>query len=207
LRYKRNYKMKIILIGASGTIGSHIAGALEKDHQLVKVGSKSGDLQININDPVSIKAMYDQVGTFDALVCAAGDGYFGPFKSMTDANFRISVDGKLMSQVNLVLIGQHYISPKGSFTLTSGSLADDPVPYAASLSAVNGAINGFVRGAAIELEHNVRINAVAPGVVEASPVYFPYFPGHIPATMYRVTQAYIKSVLGSQTGKTFHVTG
>jgi NAD(P)-dependent dehydrogenase (short-subunit alcohol dehydrogenase family) len=199
--------MKIILIGASGTIGSHIAGALEKDHQLIKVGSKSGDLRININDPVSIKAMYDQVGSFDALVCAAGDGYFGPFKSMTDANFRISVDGKLMSQVNLVLIGQHYITPKGSFTLTSGSLADDPVPFAASLSAVNAAINGFVRGAAIELENNVRINAVAPGVVEASPAYFPYFPGHIPATMHRVTQAYVKSVLGSQTGKTFVVTG
>jgi NAD(P)-dependent dehydrogenase (short-subunit alcohol dehydrogenase family) len=199
--------MKIILIGASGTIGSHIAGALEKDHQLIKVGAKSGDLRININDPESIKAMYDQVGSFDALVCAAGDGYFGALKSMTDANFRISVNGKLMSQVNLVLMGQHYITPKGSFTLTSGSLADDPVPFAASLSAVNAAINGFVRGAAIELENNVRINAVAPGVVEASPAYFPYFPGHIPATMHRVTQAYVKSVLGSQTGKTFSVTG
>jgi len=199
--------MKIILIGASGTIGSSIANALEKDHQLVKVGSKSGDLQINITDPASIKTMYDKVGSFDALICAAGDGYFGPFKSMTDANFRISIDGKLMSQVNLVLIGQHYIASKGSFTLTSGSLANDPVPFAASLSAVNAAINGFVQGAAIELENNVRINAVAPGVVEASPAYFPYFPGHIPASMHHVAQAYVKSVLGSQTGKTFTVTG
>lgn len=199
--------MKIILIGASGTIGSSIASALEKDHQLIKVGSKSGDLQININDPASIKTLYDKVGSFDALVCAAGDGYFGPFKSMTDANFRISVDGKLMSQVNLVLIGQHYITPKGSFTLTSGSLANDPVPFAASVSTVNAAINGFVQGAAIELENNVRINAVAPGVVEASPAYFPYFPGQIPATMHRVAQAYVKSVLGAQTGKTFNVTG
>lgn len=207
MRYKRNQIMKIILIGANGTIGSSIASALEKDHQLVKVGSKSGDLQFNINDPASIKSMYDTIGSFDALVCAAGDGYFGPFKNMTDADFRISVDGKLMSQVNLVLIGQHYIMPRGSFTLTSGSLADDPVPFAASVSAVNAAINGFVKGAAIELENNVRVNAVAPGVVEASPAYFPYFPGHIPATMHQVAQAYVKSVLGAQTGKTFTVKG
>src|SRR3954470_1919052 len=111
--------MKIIVIGASGTIGSSIVGALEKDHQIIKVGYKSGDIQTNINDPASIEAMYKKISSFDALICAAGDGYFGPLSSMTEANFRVSVEGKLMSQVNLVLVGQQYISPKGSFTLTS----------------------------------------------------------------------------------------
>lgn len=199
--------MKIVVIGANGTIGSCIVSALEKDHQIIKVGSKSGDIQANISDPASIVEMYNKTGSFDALICAAGDGYFGPISSMTDANFRVSVEGKFMSQVNLVLIGQKYITPKGSFTLTSGSLANDPVPFAASLSAVNAAIDGFVRGAAIELENGVRINSVAPGVVEASPAYFPYFPGHIPATMHQVAQAYVRSALGAQTGKTYTVKG
>jgi len=199
--------MRIIVIGASGTIGSSIVGALEKDHQIVKVGYKSGDVQANISDPASIEAMYKKIGSFDALICAAGDGYFGPLSNMTDANFRVSVEGKFMSQVNLVLIGQHYISPKGSFTLTSGSLGNDPVPFATSVSAVNAAIDGFVRGAAIELENGVRINSVAPGVVEASPAYFPYFPGQIPATMHQVAQAYVRSALGAQTGQTYSVRG
>ena len=199
--------MRIIVIGASGTIGSSIVGALEKDHQIVKVGYKSGDVQANISDPASIEAMYKKIGSFDALICAAGDGYFGPLSNMTDANFRVSVEGKFMSQVNLVLIGQRYISPKGSFTLTSGSLDNDPVPFATSVSAVNAAIDGFVRGAAIELENGVRINSVAPGVVEASPVYFPYFPGQIPATMHQVAQAYVRSALGAQTGQTYSVRG
>jgi NAD(P)-dependent dehydrogenase (short-subunit alcohol dehydrogenase family) len=199
--------MRIIIIGASGTIGSSIVGALEKDHQVIKVGSKSGDIQANIGDPVSIEEMYKKINSFDALICAAGDGYFGPLSSMTEANFRVSVEGKFMSQVNLVLIGQKYITQKGSFTLTSGSLGNDPVPFATSVSAVNAAIDGFVRGAAIELENGIRINSVAPGVVEASPAYFPYFPGHIPATMHQVAQAYVRSALGAQTGQTYTVKG
>lgn len=199
--------MRIVLIGANGTIGSHIATALEKDHQVIRAGRKSGDLQVNIDDPASIKAMYEKAGAFDAVICAAGHGHFGPLTSMTDADFRVSMNSKLMGQVNLVLIGQHYISPKGSFTLTSGTLADDPVRLAASLSAVNAAVNGFVRGAAIELENGVRINAVSPGVVEDSPVYFPFFPGQKPNTMQDVTLAYIKSVLGAQTGQIYPVNG
>ncbi|MBT33932.1 MAG: short chain dehydrogenase, partial [Thalassobius sp.] len=105
----------------------------------------------------------------------------------------------------LVLIGQHYINPRGSFTLTSGSVGEDPIKLAASLSAVNGAIDGFIRGAAIELEDGIRINAIGPDVVEESPNYFPFFPGHIPVTMDRVAQAYVKSVLGFQTGQVYKV--
>ena len=123
-----------------------------------------------------------------------------------DADFRIGVNSKMMGQVNLVLIDQHYINnPKGSFTLTSGALAEDPIVMGANISTMNGAINGFVKGAAIELENGVRINSIGPDIVEESTVYFSYFPGHVPVTMSRVTQAYIKSVLGGQTGQIYKV--
>jgi NAD(P)-dependent dehydrogenase (short-subunit alcohol dehydrogenase family) len=197
--------MKIIIIGASGTIGKHVVKALENDHEIIRVGAKSGDIQVDISDPGSIRNMYDKAGKFDAVVCAAGDGHFGPFNKLTDADFRISVNSKMMGQINLVLIGQHYINPRGSFTLTSGSLANDPVPYGTSVTTVNAAIDGFVRASAIELENGVRINAIAPDVVEESPGYFPYFPGHVPQTMHSVAQAYVRSVLGAQTGKTYQV--
>jgi NAD(P)-dependent dehydrogenase (short-subunit alcohol dehydrogenase family) len=197
--------MKIIIIGATGTIGKHVTAALSKEHEILKVGSKSGDLQVDISSPESIEAFYKRAGKFDALVCVSGDAHFGPLAGMTDADFRKGVNSKLMGQVNLVLIGQHYISAKGSFTLTSGSLAADPVAYGANASTLNGAINSFVYAAAIELENGVRINAVAPGVVEESPAYFPYFPGDIPVTMARVTQGYVKSVLGAQTGQLYLV--
>ena len=94
---------------------------------------------------------------------------------MTDAEFRVGINSKLLGQINLVLIGQHFINPKGSFTLTSGSLSEDPIVLGAAVSTVNGAVDAFVRAAAIETENGVRINAVAPGVVEESPAYFHIF--------------------------------
>jgi len=197
--------MKIIIIGATGAIGKHVTAALQKDHEVIKVGSKSGDLQTDIADPLSIEALFKQTGKFDALISATGNAHFGPLATMKDADFRIGINGKLMGQINLVLIGQHYINPKGSFTLTSGILSDDPIVLGANLGAVNGAINGFVTSAAVELENGVRINVVSPGVFEETPQYFPYMPGHIPVSAAKVTQAYIKSVLGFGTGQVIKV--
>ncbi|MBE9584671.1 short chain dehydrogenase [Mucilaginibacter sp. JRF] len=197
--------MKIIIIGASGTIGKHVVKALETEHEIVKVGSKSGDYQVNITDADSVKALFENVGSFDALISTTGDAHFGPLQQMTEADFRVGVDSKLLGQVNLVLIGQHYINPKGSFTLTSGSLANDPIVLGAAVSSINGALDSFVKAAAIELDKGVRINVVAPDVVEESPAYFPFFQGHIPVSMHRVAQAYVKSVLGAQTGQVYPV--
>jgi NAD(P)-dependent dehydrogenase (short-subunit alcohol dehydrogenase family) len=202
---QKNTNMKILIIGATGTIGKHITAALQNDHEVIKAGSKSADIQVDISSTESIESFYQQIGKFDALICAAGDAQFGPLPFMKDAGFRVGVNSKLMGQVNLVLIGQHYINPKGSFTLTSGALADDPIVMGANISTMNGAINGFVKGAAIELENGVRINAVGPDIVEESTAYFSYFPGHIPVTMDRVVQAYVKSILGGQTGQIYKV--
>jgi NAD(P)-dependent dehydrogenase (short-subunit alcohol dehydrogenase family) len=197
--------MKILIIGATGTIGTKVTKAFEKEHDVVKVGSKSGDFHININSPESIETFFKKVGSFDALISTTGDGHFGTLNNMTDKEFRIGIESKLMGQINLVLIGQQYINQNGSFTLTSGILSDDPVVGGSNLSTVNGAINAFVVAASIELTQGVRINAVSPGVVEDSPDFFPLFPGHIPIAMPMVVNAYVKSVLGSLTGKVIKV--
>ena len=197
--------MRIIIVGATGTIGKHVASSLEKNHEIIRVGSRSGDIQADITSPESIENLFRQVSLFDALICTAGDAYFGPWKTMTDREFRKGIDSKLMGQVNLVLTGQNYINPKGSFTLTSGVLTQDPVLSGANPSAANGAIEAFVRAAAIELGNGVRINAVSPTVVEDAPEYFSYFPGHIPVTMKQVTYGYQKSVLGAGTGQVIKV--
>ena len=172
--------MKIVIVGATGTIGKHVVAALNKDHEIITAGSKSGDYQVDITSTESIEKFFKQVGKFDALVSASGDAHFGPLNALTDADFRKGLNSKLMGQINLVLIGQHHINPKGSFTLTSGSLAVDPIAYGSAVSAINAAIDGFVRSAAFELENGVRINSIAPDVVEDSPAYFPYLPWPYP---------------------------
>jgi NAD(P)-dependent dehydrogenase (short-subunit alcohol dehydrogenase family) len=197
--------MKIIIIGASGTLGKKVTAALQGQHQIITAGSKSGDLQMDITSTASIEAFYKEAGKFDALVSVTGSGHFGPLNTMTPEDFKKGIDSKLLGQVNLVLSGQHYINPKGSFTLTSGILSNDPVLYGANLSAVNGALNSFVIAAAIGLENDVRINAISPGVVEDSPGYFDAFPGHIPVTMDRVVAGYLRSVLGAGTGQVVEI--
>ncbi|HEX9152349.1 MAG TPA: short chain dehydrogenase [Flavobacterium sp.] len=193
--------MKIIIVGATGTMGKHLSGAFEKEHEIVRVGSESGDAQVDITSTESIENLFKQVGQFDALISTAGPTYVGPWSKLTDKEFRKGVEGKMMGQINLVLIGQHYINPKGSFTLITGALTHEPQINFANASAANGAVEGFVRGAAIELQNGIRINAVSPTVIENSPQYFPYFPGEIPTTMKELEYCFRKSVFGASTGQ------
>jgi NAD(P)-dependent dehydrogenase (short-subunit alcohol dehydrogenase family) len=193
--------MKIIIVGASGTMGKHLTSAFEKEHEVIKAASEGGDIQVDITSTESIENLFKQVGAFDALISTAGPTYVGPWKKMDDKEFRKGVDGKMMGQINLVLIGQHYINPKGSFTLITGALSHDPQKNFANASAANGAVEAFVRAAAIELENGIRINAVSPTVIENSPHYFPFFPGDIPVTMQQLEYGFRKSVFGANTGQ------
>ncbi|UPT67228.1 MAG: short chain dehydrogenase [Sphingobacteriales bacterium JAD_PAG50586_3] len=196
-----NSKKRIIIVGASGTMGTYLAGAFENEHEVVRASTDSGDYHIDITSTDSIEAFYKQVGEFDALVSVAGPTYVGPWKNLNDKEFRKGVEGKMMGQINLVLIGQHYIKPKGSFTLITGALTNEPQLHFANASAANGAVEGFVRAAAIELANGIRINAVSPTVIENSPQYFLYFPGEIPTTMKELEYGFRKSVFGTNTGQ------
>lgn len=193
--------MKIVIVGATGTMGRYLAGAFEKDHEIVSVGTSGGDIQADITSLKSIEHLFEEIGSFDALISTAGPSYVGPWKSMTDKEFRRGLEGKLMGQINLVLVGQHYINPGGSFTLIAGALTTDPQRNFANAAAANGAIEAFVRAAAIELDKGVRINAVSPTVIEDSPQYFPYFPGEVPVTMRALEYGFRKSVFGAGTGQ------
>lgn len=193
--------MRIIMVGASGTMGRHLSQAFGKEHEIIKADRNGKDVQVDITSTESIKSMFEKVGAFDALISTAGPSYVGHWKTLDDKNFRAGVEGKMMGQINLVLIGQHYINPKGSFTLITGALSHEPQLDFANASAANGAVDGFVRAAAIELENGIRINAVSPTVIEASPQYFPYFPGDIPVTMQQLEFGFRKSVFGAGTGQ------
>jgi NAD(P)-dependent dehydrogenase (short-subunit alcohol dehydrogenase family) len=197
--------MKIIIVGATGTIGKVVTKALSGKHEIIKASRSKGDVKVDIESADSIEKMYKEVGKFDALVSTSGDAYFGPFAATTQKEYLTGINSKLMGQINLVLIGQHYINPQGSFTLTTGLLSDAPVVYGSNASMVNAGLDGFVIAAAIELANGVRINAVSPGVVEDSPHFFDYFPGHLPVKMEKVAAGYIKSVLGASNGKIIRV--
>jgi NAD(P)-dependent dehydrogenase (short-subunit alcohol dehydrogenase family) len=193
--------MKMIIVGASGTMGRHLTTAFKKEHEVITAATKGCDVTVDITSVSSIEDMFRKVGGFDALISTAGPTFVGPWKKLTGETFRQGIEGKMLGQINLVLVGQHYINPKGSFTLISGALAHEPQLNFANASASNGAVEGFVRAAAIELDNGLRINAVSPTVIENSPQYFPYFPGDIPVTMQQLEYAFRKSIFGANTGQ------
>lgn len=177
-----------------------------KDHEVIIGGRNSGDLKIDIADSTSIKKGLEQIGKLDAILCIAGEAKWADFNDLSEADYYIGIKSKLMGQVNLVRIGQHYVNPKGSITLSTGILADDPVVKTSSAAMVNGGIHSFVRAASLEMEKGIRINAVSLGVVtDAYEKYKDYFPGHNPVPMNKVVNAYVRSIKGKGTGEIIRV--
>lgn len=198
--------MRIIVVGGTGTIGSAIVKELSGRHQVFSAGRNSGELRCDITSAESIRKMYTQAGTFDAVVCASGHVVFDDFEKMDATKYLVGLNDKLMGQVNLVLIGRSLIQDRGSFTLTSGILSRDPIRAGSSASMVNSAIHGFVIGAAIEMPRQIRINAVSATVItEAMDKFAPYFRGYESIPAARAALAYSKSVEGLQTGQIYEV--
>ncbi|MGE7957642.1 short chain dehydrogenase [Pseudomonas sp. NPDC089530] len=198
--------MKILLIGANGIVGSAVDQELSQRHEIIRIGRTSGEYQVDISDSASIRALFEKTGQFDALVCAAGNVIFAPLGEMDEQHFALGLQDKLMGQVNLLLIGREFANDGASFTFTSGILSRDPIRSGASAALVNGAIDSFVRAAAIELPRGLRVNSVSPTVlVEAMDSYAPYFRGYKPVPGADVALAYAKSVEGLQTGQTYIV--
>jgi len=194
--------VKIVVVGAEGDIGKAVCGELGARHEIIRAGRSRGDIQVDMADRASVDAMYAKCGKVDAVVSTAGNVHFGPLRDYTEETFMLGLRHKVMGQINLVLAGLSTVSDSGSFTLTSGVLDRDPIRMGVGAATANGALGGFVVGAAIEMPRGLRINVVSPGLLDVSvPRYGKWFPGHEPVSSKRVGVAYAKSVEGAITGK------
>ncbi|BBD80301.1 short chain dehydrogenase [Aerosticca soli] len=204
-------RLRILLVGAGGTIGRAIAAELGARHAIIGAGRRSGDLHFDLADPAGMREALAGAGPLDAVICAAGNTAFAPLADFVAAPYGASLHtlglaDKLLGQVNLALAARDVLAEGGSITLTTGLLAEEPVVEGSSSSLVNGALQSFVRAAAIELPRGLRINAVSPGVVaESLDAYAPYFRGFDPVPAARVALAYSRSVEGAQTGQVYRV--
>jgi NAD(P)-dependent dehydrogenase (short-subunit alcohol dehydrogenase family) len=197
--------MRILLVGATGTLGTAVAAALSAGADLI-TASRAGQHRVDLTDPSSIAALYESIGALDAVACAAGTTPFKPLASLTRGDYLTGVTEKLLGQIELVRQGIDRLADGGSFTLVSGVLAHDPVVTGTVASTVDGGLDAFVRAAAIELPRGLRINAVSATVFEeAWAAYGEYFPGHRPVPVEEAARAYVKSVHGRQTGQVYRV--
>ncbi|MGW2328596.1 short chain dehydrogenase [Streptomyces sp. NPDC001700] len=198
--------MRILLIGATGALGTAVHETLTaRGHEVVTVGRTGGDLRYDIAEPAQVAEMYVQAGAVDAVAGTAGDVPFKSVAEIAPTDYLSAFHGKVLSQIELVRQGVSRIAERGSFTLITGILGDDPIPTSSAAAMANGAVEAFVRAAAIEIAPQ-RINAVSPSVfTESLPKYGDFFPGIPAVDLAQVTQAYVRSIEGANTGRIFSV--
>jgi NAD(P)-dependent dehydrogenase (short-subunit alcohol dehydrogenase family) len=193
--------MRILVIGAHGTIGREIVKALSGGHEVIGASRSGSEFEVDITDPNSIVTMYAKVGRVDAVVCAAGSGAWKPLTELTEDDFALSLRYKLMGQVNVVRYGVPNVSDGGSITTTSGVLARSPMVGSGAISLVNAGLEGFTRAAALEAPRGIRINVVSPPWVTETLIEMGStdLSHGLPAA--KVAQAYVRSVTGSDSGQ------
>ncbi|MEV7418345.1 short chain dehydrogenase [Streptomyces sp. NPDC089919] len=198
--------MRILLIGAAGTLGSALHTTLSaRGHEVLTVGRTRGDLRHDITDPAQIAALYEAAGPLDAVASAAGDVPYKPVAEMTPQDWTAAFRGKVLSQLELVRQGLDRLAPGGSFTLITGITARRPVATATAAAMASGAVEAFVQAAAPEIAPR-RINAVSPTVfTESLDAYGDFFPGFTPVPLAEVAQTYVRSIEGSETGRVFEL--
>lgn len=198
--------MKILIIGTTGVIGKSVQKALAGRHEIFTAGRNSGDLRVDLGDAASIENLFKETSGIDACIVTAGSSGMESFETLSEKSLLPGLQVKLLGQMNVVLIGQHYLNDHGSFTLTSGILADEPAKDCAGGSLISGGVNSFVIAAAAELKRNIRINVVSPGLAEDSYAAIGHlFPGFNPVPMPRLVNAYLKSVEGVINGQVIRV--
>jgi NAD(P)-dependent dehydrogenase (short-subunit alcohol dehydrogenase family) len=195
--------MKIIIVGASGRIGKEVDKALTNRHEIVRVGSSSGDVQCNYTDSESVRDMFNDIGKFDALISVVGgDSTFKPFIDLNDDDYRYGFERKFLSQIRLLKFGENYIRDAGSFTFTSGFLSQYPNPYSIATGPLNAAVDTFAKNTASLLPRGIRINVVSP-----APIVEPGQESKGVVTAAQTAEFYIKAVEGSMTGQILRAWG
>ncbi|WP_342237772.1 short chain dehydrogenase [Inquilinus sp. OTU3971] len=187
--------MRIIVIGATGTIGSAVAAALEQRHEVVRA-SRTGSPSVDMENPVSIAALLAAAGPVDAVLCCAASARMAPLDAPDEA-FLHGLHGKLLGQVALLRLALPRLRDGGSVTLTAGTF-DPPMAGAAFGALVNAGLEAFVRAAALELPRGLRVNAVSPGWVRET-LRAMGRDGGMPAA--DVARAYVAAVEGPAQGQ------
>jgi NAD(P)-dependent dehydrogenase (short-subunit alcohol dehydrogenase family) len=161
--------MKILVLGATGKIGGAIVSELAPRHEIVSVGSRSGDLQVDYTDRESVRSMFESVESFDGLVCVVGgDSSFKPYDQLTDGDFEWGFRRKFLAQLNLVRIGTDFAADGASFTLSSGFLSHYPNAASVATGPFNAAVDALATSLSPLLPRGLRINVVSPAPVVPS---------------------------------------
>ena len=195
--------MKIIIVGASGLIGKEVDKALSGNHDIIRVGARSGDIQCDYTDPSSIRNMFEITGGFDSLISViGGDSVFKAFADLDDDDYRHGFERKFLGQIRFLKYGESIVRDNGSFIFTSGFLSQYPNPASIATGPLNAAVDTFVKNTAPLLPRGIRVNVVSP-----APIVEPGQEKKGLVTAAETARLYVEAVEGNITGQVLRAWG
>lgn len=198
--------MKALLVGSNGTIGMAVNQLLKEKGVEVVEASRSTNPPLDITAESKMDSFFTQLGEVDAIISAAGDAAFTSLDKITEADLQLSINSKLLGQVNLVRKGLKYLRPNGVFVITGGILAYSPMPKTSLIAMVNAGLEGFARAAALEMSEGRRIVVVHPAWVAESAAKIGMDPAPWPDAK-ETANAYWEAINGNNNGEPVFVKG
>jgi NAD(P)-dependent dehydrogenase (short-subunit alcohol dehydrogenase family) len=174
---------KVIVVGGTSGMGFGAAQAAQaKGAEVVVVGRSAQRLErtaselggakrvqtvvADVTREDDVRHLFEAVGHFDHLVVTAASNFtYPPIRELNIDAARRTIDAKLVAALLLAKYAAVHIDEHGSITFTAGIAAERPMPTAAVVASVNGALFSLAYALAVGLAP-VRVNALSPGWVD-----------------------------------------
>lgn len=162
---------KYLIIGGSKGISKEMVKQLSDRGDYCYVISRTApDFTFN-GTHFALNALTDALPTIeslDGLVYGIGTINLKPFNRLSADDFLNDWQVNVMGAVKII---QHYLpqlknSEQASIVLFSSVAAQRGMPFHASIGAAKGAVEGLVKSLAAELAPKIRVNAIAPSIVD-----------------------------------------
>ncbi|WP_053056687.1 hypothetical protein [Tenacibaculum mesophilum] len=96
---------KVIIVGATGIIGSKVQDILCKDYEIITINRTSGDYKLDMANAEAVDTTLKSIGGFDALIATSGYGKWGNIHEHSIQDFHDGLQSKLMGANKLSYAG------------------------------------------------------------------------------------------------------
>jgi NAD(P)-dependent dehydrogenase (short-subunit alcohol dehydrogenase family) len=146
----------------------NVISSLRSEYPDAKISGHACDLA-SADVEANIEVLFEQVGDIDHIVYMAGDRLpMVPLEEVTLEKWQAANQVRTISALLVCKVGVRYLrkSRDSSIVLTGGSIAEKPIAGGwCMLACIGAGISGMTRQLAFDVAP-VRVNCVAPGVIE-----------------------------------------
>ena len=140
--------------------------------KITRGGGKAVAIQADVSKATDVRRPFEETkkafGSIDVLVNNAGVFQFEPLEDITEKEFHREFDTNVLRTILATQEAlKHFPRTGGSVINISSIASENPVPNSSLYSATKGAIDTITMALSKELApRNIRVNAVAPGLID-----------------------------------------